>query len=109
MLAYLADIFGFMNEMNLKLHGRNMNCFIFWNNIDAFQKQLLMWKQQIAQSDFTTFSLTNDLLSEDTTLAEFTQPIILNHLEQLILKFKEYFPENTDPRTSYSWVVNSKF
>lgn len=106
MLAYLADIFGFLNEMNLKLQGRNMNCFIFWNKIDAFQKQLMMWKQQITQSNFTTFSLTNELLSEDTTLAEFIQPIILHHLKQLILEFKEYFPANTDPRTSYLWVIN---
>lgn len=105
-LAYLADIFGFLNEMNLKLQGRNMNCFIFWNKIDAFQKQLLMWEQQIAQSDFTTFSLANELLSEDPTLAEYIQPIILNHLMQLISKFKAYFPANTDPRTSYLWIVN---
>lgn len=106
MLAYLPDIFGFMNEINLQLQGRCMNCFIFWNKIDAFQKKISTWKQQVMQSNFTTFSLTNAALSEYTDIPKFIQPIILDHLEQLIDKFKEYFPECTDPRTYYLWIVN---
>lgn len=81
MLANLADICGFLNEINLQLQGRSMNRFIFWNKIDAFQKKISNWKQQVMQSKFTTFLLTSELLTQNTDLPKFVQPIILDHLK----------------------------
>lgn len=106
MLAYLADIFGLLNELNLQLQGRGMNFLVFWNKIDAFKKKLSIWKQQIMQSNFTPFSLINDLLSENASLVKFIKPIIVDHLERLILKFEVYFSARNDPRASHLWVVN---
>lgn len=37
-LAYLADIFGLLNELNLQIQGTGMNCFTYMNKIDAFKK-----------------------------------------------------------------------
>lgn len=105
-LAYLADIFGALNEINLQTQGQQMNCFVFWNRIEAFSKKLLMWQKQIKKLDFTPFSFTNDLLQEDETLADYIQPIILGHLEKLISEFKRYFPATKDPRASCLWVEN---
>jgi hypothetical protein len=36
-LAYLSDIFSYINELNLKLHGPDTTIFIAWNKIESFK------------------------------------------------------------------------
>lgn len=105
-LAYLVDIFGSLNDLNLQMQGRQMNCFVFWNKVEAFQKKLLIWKDEVATMDLSAFTRTNEMLTGNESETEFIQPIVLNHLENLIDKFKKYFPANSDPRLFHSWIVH---
>lgn len=102
-LAYLADIFETLNKLNVQMQGRQMNCFIFWNKLEAFQKKLAIWKDEVALSDFSSFPRTNELLTDDS-VNKFIRPIALNHLGKLIAEFKSYFPASADPRLLHSWV-----
>lgn len=38
-LTYLVDIFSYLNELNLKSQGKEMNVFVFWNRIEGFKKK----------------------------------------------------------------------
>lgn len=105
-LAYLADVFALLNELNLQLQGPKMNCFTLWNRVDAFRKRLSIWEKKVHMADMTAFTLTNDLLAEDISLLDYIQPIVLEHIQQLIQKFQSYFPAEIDPRSFYLWVEN---
>lgn len=104
-LAYLADVFDRFNELNLQTQGRHANCFDFHNKIEAFQKKLGMWKQEAEKNEFSFFPFTDNLLSHNESLVEHIQPIIVNHLEQLVDHFRNQFPDKSDPRKDYLWVV----
>jgi len=39
-LAYLSDIFSYINELNLKLQGPDKTIFNAWNKIELFKKKL---------------------------------------------------------------------
>lgn len=38
-LAYMVDVFGRLNELNVQTQGRNMDCFVLWNKLEAFKKK----------------------------------------------------------------------
>jgi hypothetical protein len=50
-LAYLADIFGYVNALNTELQGKNINVIAAREKISAFgSKLLLYWSQKIEQN-----------------------------------------------------------
>lgn len=105
-LAYLSDIFAYLNELNVSTQGRKMNCFNLWNKIEAFRKKLTIWQGQVEAKNLISFPLTYGLVAESESLVDYIQPIMNDHLQQLIGYFGTYFPDNIDPRKSYIWVVN---
>ena len=46
-LAYMADIFCLLNELNISLQGLSTNIFTLRNNMDAFNKNLVFWDSRI--------------------------------------------------------------
>lgn len=105
-LAYLADIFESLNDLNLQMQGRQMNCFVFWNKVEAFKRKLLIWREEVATMDLSAFSRTSTMVTNNESVADFIQPIVSNHLQKLIDEFEKYFPANSDPRSFHSWIVH---
>jgi len=48
-LAYLSDIFSYINELNLKLQGPDKTIFNAWNKIELFIKKPKLWFNMIAE------------------------------------------------------------
>jgi hypothetical protein len=42
-LAYLIDMFGNLNELNLSLQGRNKNIITYVDKVTAFMKKIYLW------------------------------------------------------------------
>lgn len=105
-LAYMVDIFGFLNSLNVQTQGKNMNCFTQWNKIEAFQRKLAAWKVEVTKNDFTSFSSTNGLIAENASISNYIQPIAKAHLQELINLFAKGFPPENDPRKFHLWVAN---
>lgn len=105
-LAYLSDIFGHLNGLNLVMQGAHKNYFDLWNKIAAFKKSILIWEKEILKNDFSAFSFTKHILSGNKSTIEYIQPIVLEHLRKLASEFDRYFPPDSDPRTHYSWTVH---
>lgn len=58
-LAYLVDIFDLLNTLNLQSQGRNANCFQFYGKVEAFKKNLSVWKQELVSGELIAFPLSN--------------------------------------------------
>nr|XP_019573910.1 PREDICTED: protein FAM200A [Rhinolophus sinicus]XP_019573911.1 PREDICTED: protein FAM200A [Rhinolophus sinicus] len=97
-LAYLSDIFGILNELNLKLQGKNNDIFQYVDHILRFQKTLLLWQTRLKSNCpsyymFPTLlqHIEENIINEDC-LKEIKLEILL-HLTSLSQTFNHYFPE----------------
>lgn len=54
-LAYLTDIFGILNELSLKLQGKNNDIFQEFECIQGFQKTLLLWQARLKSNHLSYY------------------------------------------------------
>uniref|UniRef100_A0A673YA89 Uncharacterized protein n=1 Tax=Salmo trutta TaxID=8032 RepID=A0A673YA89_SALTR len=97
-LAYLSDIFGKLNELNLQLQGKDKHLPQVTDKISSFTA---MWGRRLDEGN--TDSLENLHEFVDTTDYDATSviPYIKEHISSLMGFFKKYFPENS---SQYDWV-----
>lgn len=100
-LAYMADIFEHLNELNKKLQGRNENLLTCSDKLNGFKKKLELWQTELQRGSLTMFQRTNQIKIE-------RRQVILDlaqeHLTLLQQKFEHYFHAiNTD---QYNWIRN---
>jgi len=98
MLAYLSDIFNYINSVNCNIQGRDENILTSTDKLLAFQKKIVMWKRKAAENSLEMFPLIQN--NKTSTLA----PIILEHLISLEDKINKYFPELKI--VNYNWMRN---
>jgi len=63
-LAYLSDIFSYINALNLKLQGPDTTIFSAWNKIESFKKKLKLWFNMIAEGNSEIFQWYSDYAME---------------------------------------------
>ena len=90
-LAYLADIFEVLNELNRKLEGRDMNIISHTDYINAFISKINLWSRKITDGNTRSFHRLTDVLSFELFSAEL-QRDIMEHLDCLGKEFTKYFP-----------------
>ena len=64
-LAYLSDIFSYINEFNLKLQCPDTTIFSAWNKIESFKKKLKLWLNVIAEGNNEMFQSYSDYIVEE--------------------------------------------
>ena len=76
-LAYLADIFETLNQLNKKLQGPGSNIIVLTDAINAFVTELKLWSQRANNNNFASFHCLID-----TTGNYFEQNLknIISHL-----------------------------
>ncbi|XP_032249925.1 protein FAM200A [Phoca vitulina] len=96
-LAYLSDVFGILNELNLKVQGKN-DVFQYLEHILGFQRTLLLWQARLKSNCpsyymFPTLlqHIEENIINEDC-LKEIKLEILM-HLTSLSQTFHHYFPE----------------
>ena len=90
-LAYLADIFEALNELNRKLQGRDTNIISHTDNINAFISKIKLWSRKIIDGNTCSFHRLTDVLCNEPFPAELQRDII-EHLDCLGKEFTKYFP-----------------
>ncbi|MFI5238018.1 MAG: hypothetical protein ACHQLA_08770 [Ignavibacteriales bacterium] len=104
-LAYLADIFGKLNELNASLQGKNINPFIVMDKVNAMVKKLQFILSDLDQSRLTSLSSLESFLTENELKLSVTLiEDIKEHLSQLISDLYLYFPEQFGDK---EWIRNS--
>lgn len=91
-LAYLADIFSHLNDLNVSLQGRQVNILDAKEKIGAFSQKLELWKSRVFNANYCNFPTLENviLLDEGANTPEWIQEEIFNHLENLGNEFDRY-------------------
>lgn len=104
MLAYLADLFSKVNELNLSLQGANTTIFNLLDKVLSFKRKLQFWIELIEASRFESFENLSDLLeSKDSGTKNKVANIIVPHLRAIVTSFESYFSNVEDGN---DWINN---
>uniref|UniRef100_K7FH88 BED-type domain-containing protein n=1 Tax=Pelodiscus sinensis TaxID=13735 RepID=K7FH88_PELSI len=102
-VAYLADIFTKLNEVNLLLQGKNVNLFNAKDKILSLSRKLQFWISSVGRNDLDCLPTLNDFLEENGyKLDEDIRSDIADHLRDLYTIIK-YFPNIND---NDNWIRN---
>jgi len=94
-LAYLADIFGKLNELNSSLQGSSITAFTVTDKINAIVKKIEFMITDLEKNRFESFPTLESFITENKLqLKKELHLDIKNHCSQLIVNFRFYFPEN---------------
>ena len=107
-LAYLADIFGIFNVLNISMQGRMASCFTTADRIDGQKRKLEAWKSRVSRDCYDMFHLLATAINdagEDLNIVSL-QIVIKEHLINLADRFQQYFPAEEDPRIGTGWIRN---
>ncbi|KAF2360117.1 hypothetical protein FHG87_009133 [Trinorchestia longiramus] len=106
-LAYLVHFFEAINNLNLKLEGRNANIIAHSDVIRAFTAKIHLWKREVQVRNFSSFSHLNELLSEKRNIEQYdVTKEVLSHLHSLTEEFMHYFPDVSMGNSLWTLVQN---
>uniref|UniRef100_K7FVN9 HAT C-terminal dimerisation domain-containing protein n=1 Tax=Pelodiscus sinensis TaxID=13735 RepID=K7FVN9_PELSI len=96
-VAYLADIFTKLNEVNLSLQGKR-------KTILSLSRKLQFWISSVGRNDLDCLPTLNDFLGENGyKLDEDIRSDIADHLRDLYTNIIKYFPNIND---NNNWIRN---
>ncbi|KAK2847350.1 hypothetical protein Q5P01_010349 [Channa striata] len=94
-LAYLSDIFGKLNELNLQLEGKDKHL------PQVTDRKLVMWGRRLDEGNTDSLENLHEFVDTTDYDAISVIPHIKQHISSLMGYFKKYFPENN---SQYDWV-----
>lgn len=109
-LAYLADIFNHLNDLNTSLQGRDNTILFAQDKVNSFLKKLILWLTKVDRNIFESFELTHEFISSNDETADdypdvkSLSTLITVHLQSLQEQIRSYIPE--DHHTGSNWVLN---
>lgn len=98
-LAYLADIFDYLNSVNTSIQGKDENILKSTDKLLAFQKKIDFWKKRLIEKNTVDMFplLANENVNE-------VIPVVAEHLTLLQEKIASYFPSLSIEK--YDWLRN---
>ena len=87
-LAYLVDIFYYLNELNTRMQGQNENLLTSTDKINKLRLKLHLWQQHEEIGNLEMFPLIQKQQNANTTVL---REIISKHLKTLEDKLSFYF------------------
>ncbi|XP_034021474.1 SCAN domain-containing protein 3 [Thalassophryne amazonica] len=98
-VAYLADIFHQLNELNTRMQGRNENLLTSTDKMNGFRVKVQLWKQHVNCGNLEMFPLTEKCHHGNTAAM---RKVIGTHLKTLEEKLSFYF--SADSTECLDWV-----
>ena len=94
MLAYLADVFGRLNEMNLSLQGRNVTVSNVLDKLAGLSARMGVWQARIKAGSTSSFPFLDEHLeTKRIELPLGIKTCIIGHLEIVSAEFRSYFDD----------------
>ncbi|CAG5051823.1 unnamed protein product [Parnassius apollo] len=90
MLAYLNDLFGALNELNLKIQGRNDTIISNYDYIQRFIAKLQLWNKKLSSENVISFSRLFEAIKNNKLDANLKADI-KTHLQALEDEFRRYY------------------
>jgi len=108
-LAYLAEIFSKLNEVNLSLQGKQITVFTANDKIRSFIRKLQFWLGSVESGEFDCFPTLKEFCI-DMNIEELPQEIfndMANHLRNICSSVTQYFPNELSTNLEkHFWVKN---
>ena len=101
-LAYMADICEHLNELNIKMQGREENILSCSDKLTGFKQKLALWKTELGRGSLEMFPRSNNDLSDVDR--QFVVDLAQEHLSLLQQKYDCYF--FTINTQQYDWIRN---
>ncbi len=102
-LAYLSDMFGKLNELNLQLQGKDKHLPHLADKINAFSRKLEVWGRRLDQQNTDVFENLSEVAENTDSGATTVIPCIKQHISSIKELFQKYFPNNS---AQYAWVMD---
>ena len=103
-LTYLADIFGYLNGLNLSLQGKAVNTFHVHSKIEATIRKLELWERRARQNNYESFdNLSELLIQEERQIPDSVADAVTEHLQTLRTQLRVYFPVLSE---QHRWIQN---
>ncbi len=102
-LAYLSDMFGKLNELNLQLQGKDKHLPHLADKSNAFSRKLEVWGRRLDQQNTDVFENLSEVAENTDFGATTVIPCIKQHISSLKELFQKYFPNNS---AQYAWVMD---
>ena len=99
-LAYMADIFQHVNELNTRMQGRYENLLTSTDKIKGFRSKVQLWQQHVKNNSLEMFPLSQKCQKNVNTVS--LNETIQKHLITLEEKLSFYFPSTA--MNCYDWV-----
>ena len=88
-LAYLADIFETLNQLNKKLQGPGSKVIVHTDAINAFVAKHEPWSQRTNNDNFALFHHLTEIIGDN--FEQNLKEDINSHLQNLQNEFEQYF------------------
>lgn len=104
-LAYLADVFGHLNELNTSLQGDDKTVLQMYDKVSAFMRKTDLWLRRCEKGDVSNLPQLNSWIAD--MKQNMKQNILKTekmHLAKLSSEFESYFPDIEDMCTRLDWI-----
>ena len=92
-LAFLVDITSHLNDLNIKLQGKNQLITEMMGHVRAFELKLQLWKQQIREHKLFHFPTCSIIKNESKINLNGSYQLYCSQLEILSKKFSQRFSD----------------
>ena len=104
-LAYISDIFGHLNALNISLQGSGLTIVEAAERINSLGEKLRLWSNRMEKESFVNFPELAQILADNDAENDLSSTLIIDikgHLKSLSDSLDRYFPNlSVEP-----WIVD---
>ncbi|KAJ3588490.1 hypothetical protein NHX12_012082 [Muraenolepis orangiensis] len=104
LLAYITDIFGKLNDLNMSMQGRNKHIMQMSDRINGFRGKLAFWRENLSKGNDAPFPQLCKFLTDNSIADQCPAQTMIDHLKCLEEHFTTYFP-GLD-MSKFDWVID---
>ncbi|KAM4598750.1 protein FAM200A-like [Polymixia lowei] len=105
-LAYLADVFTKLNDLNLSLQGKDSHILNMYDKVNGFIKKVNLWERKCKDGDVSFFPLLDAHLATTDVDRGPVMKMVKVHLSKLNTDFNQYFQDIEATSAKLDWVRN---
>ncbi|KAK9958613.1 hypothetical protein ABG768_025346 [Culter alburnus] len=105
-LAYLADVFSRLNDLNLELQGKDTSVLHLYDRVSSFMKKIDLWDRKCQDGDVSSFPQLNMYILNGGADKVGILQTVQTHVNKLSSEFKSYFPDIEVQNSELDWIRN---
>ncbi|XP_067231521.1 zinc finger BED domain-containing protein 5-like [Chanodichthys erythropterus] len=105
-LAYLADVFSRLNDLNLELQGKDTSVLHLYDRVSSFMKKIDLWGRKCQDGDVSSFPQLNMYILNGGADKVGILQTVQTHVNKLSSEFKPYFPDIEVQNPELDWIWN---